>query len=109
MEKNEGIQTSKHCPRLVYVHAKKKIETAPLKLLLLTATGLLLGRLLGHLLLPRNGSLDSNAAKHQTNTQPLHLGQAVAKGDNREDHGEHLACDRDRDQEDRGECRERVD
>lgn len=58
----------------------------------------LLRRLLGQLLAPSNLRLDANPAKHQPDAKPLHLRQAVAEGDDTEDHGEHLAGDRDSDQ-----------
>lgn len=70
--------------------------------------GLLLG-LLGHLFLPGNGRLDANAAKDEADAEPLHLRQAVAKGDDGEDHGEHLARHRHGDEQDGRECRQRVD
>ena len=78
-------------------------------LLLLLARRCLLGGLLGHLLLARNGRLDADAAKDEADAEPLHVREAVAKGHDGEDHGEHLARDRHGDEEDGGEGGERVD
>lgn len=65
--------------------------------------------LLGHLLAPRNLRLDADAAKHEPDAEPLHVREAVAKGDDAEDHGEHLARDGHGDEQHRGEGREGVD
>lgn len=56
--------------------------------------------LLGHLLLTGNGGLDADAAKDETDAEPLHARKAVAKGHDGEDHGEHLAGDGYRDEQD---------
>lgn len=61
---------------------------------------LLLSSLLRNLLLSSNSSLNTNTTKDQTDTQPLHLGQAMAKSNHGQDHGEHLAGDCDCDQQD---------
>ena len=81
---------------------RKEIEKGAnaLPLLRLGQFGLALGLLLGHLLLARNGGLDTNAAEDEADAQDLHLGQAVAKGDDGQDHGEHLARDGDGDEQD---------
>ncbi len=64
-----------------------------------------LGRLLGLLLAAGDLGLDADAAKHEADAEPLHVGEAVAKGHDAEDHGEHLARDGDGDEQDRGERR----
>ena len=70
---------------------------------LLSGSSSLLRHLLGLLLLPRDASLDTNAAKDKSDTKPLHLREAVAEGGDGEYHGEHLAGDGDGDEEDGGE------
>jgi len=67
------------------------------------------GGLLGNLLLARDAGLDADAAKDEPDAEPLHVGEAVAEGDDGEDHGEHLAGDGDGDEQDGGEGGERVD
>lgn len=65
----------------------------------------LLGSILGHLLLPSNSSLDTDTAKDETHTHPLHACEAVAKGDDGQDHGEHFPGHGYGDEQDRAECR----
>lgn len=65
--------------------------------------------LFGHLFLARNGGLDADATKDQADAQYLHLGQAVAEGDDGQDHGEHLARDGNGDEQDRRKGGKRID
>ena len=50
-----------------------------------------LGSLLGHLLTTRNASLNTNTAKDETDTKPLHLRKAMTKRNHGQNHGEHFA------------------
>ena len=83
--------------------------TYPLPALALQVDLVLLGLLLCDLLLPGDAGLDANAAEHQPDAQDLHLAERVAEGNDREDHGEHLARNRDGNKEDRRERGESVD
>lgn len=68
-----------------------------------------LRRVLCQLLATHDARLDADAAEHQADAQPLHAGEAVAKGHDGQHHGEHLARHRHRHEENRGEGREGVD
>ena len=87
-----------------HIYTPPHLPTRNTHTVLLRLLRSLLGRLLGHLLAPCDLRLDADAAKDEPHAEPLHVGQAVAKGDDAEDHGEHLAGDGHGDEEDRGEC-----
>lgn len=95
--------SSSHCPLSVFSLIEFK------GLLTLALERLLLGGLLGHLLLAGDAGLDTDAAKDEADAQDLHLAELVAKGDDGQDHGEHLARDGDGHEEDRGKGGEGVD
>lgn len=62
-----------------------------------------------HLTLALHLCLCANTAKDQADTEPLHTGETVAEGDDREDHREHLPGDSHSDEDEGAEFRERVD
>lgn len=64
-----------HCNLL-----RTNTKPALLQLLLPTLLGLL-GSLLVHLLLSRNSSLNTNAAKDKRNAEPLHLSEAMTESE----------------------------
>lgn len=92
----------------VYTYKRKCVSSNCIYAAFSLRSALLL-LLLGHLLLPGDGGLDADAAKDEADAEPLHVREAVAEGDDGEDHGEHLARHRDGDEEDGGEGGEGVD
>ena len=68
-----------------------------------------LGGLLHQLFLADDAGLGADAAEHEPHADRLHGGQAVAEGDDRDDHGEHLARDGDGHEQDGGEGGQSVD
>lgn len=68
-----------------------------------------LGAPFSHLALALHLCLCADTAKDQTNTEPLHPGETVAKGDDGEDHGEHLPGYSHSDEDEGAEFRESVD
>lgn len=71
--------------------------------------GLDLGAPFRHLALALHLCLCADTAKDQTNAEPLHTGETVAKGDDGEDHGEHLPGYSHSDEDEGAEFRESVD
>lgn len=57
----------------------------------------------GHLLPSRNAGLDADSSKDEAHADPLHPREAMAEGDDGQDHGEHFAGDGDGDEENGGE------
>ena len=77
---------------------------------LLSSSQLLQLQLLLRSLLPaRDDGLGADAAEHQRHTEPLPAAQPVAEPHHGEDHREHLPRHGNGHEEERGECRERVD
>lgn len=92
-------------PKTTSNQPARKSQNALNSLLLLSPVS----RLLSHLLLPRNSSLDPDPAKDEPDAQPLHLRETVPEGDDGQDHGEHLPRHRHGNQQHGRKGREGID
>lgn len=80
------------CRKVIQIYQEASIYY---RLLLLSS----LRSLLGCLLLPLDDSFSANTAKDKTHAQPLTCGEGVAEPEHTQEHGQHLARDCHRDQE----------